>query len=98
VTIRGSRVTRRAFDVAIGVDAYGDHELLGIWRRPARLAGAEQWLPMLDELHFRGIDSIEFIAAGEYEGLAQAALIHWAQAKVRPGVEILVENSLRPED
>lgn len=98
VTIRGSRVTRRAFDVAVGVDAYGGQELLGIWRRPARLAGAEQWLPMLDELHYRGVSAVEFIASGGDEGLASAAQIHWPQAKVRPGVANLALNSLRPED
>jgi putative transposase len=92
---RGTRSTRRALDVAVAITAYGDYELLGIWRRPARVQGAARWSPMLDELNYRGISSIEFICASSSSELAEAAEQVFPQAKVRPGVEALMENSLR---
>jgi transposase-like protein len=92
---RGTRTTRRALDVAVAITAYGDYELLGIWRRPARVQGAARWSPMLDELNYRGITSIEFICCSGGAELAEAAEQVFPLAKVRPGVEALMENSLR---
>jgi hypothetical protein len=92
---RGTRSTRRSLDVAIAIDAYGDYELLGLWRRPARAQGATRWSPMLVELHYRGVAAVEFICCSAEAQLDDAAAAVFPLAKVRPGVEALVENSLR---
>ncbi len=91
----GTRTARRALDVAVAVDAYGDYELLGLWRRPNRAQGGERWSPMLDELHYRGISAIEFIYCAPDSKLAETAEQVFPLAKVRPGVDALIENSLR---
>jgi hypothetical protein len=51
---------------------------------------------MLEELNLRAISTVEFIYARDgADELADAAAEFWPAAKVRSGVEALVENSLR---
>jgi hypothetical protein len=93
---RGTRTTKRALDVAVGIDAYGDYELLGLWRRPSRSSqGPGRWAPMMDELHYRGISAIEFICTAGDEDLTDAADSVFPLAKVRHGVDALIQNTLR---
>jgi putative transposase len=102
---KGNRASRRSLDAAVSIDAYGDTELLGLWRSPRSLRGAAaarsaqvspRWSPMLEELLYRGITSVELIGAVSVDDdLAEAAAEVWPGVSVRPGAETLVENSLR---
>jgi putative transposase len=102
---KSARASRRSLDVAVAIDAYGDAELLGLWRSPrtprSASAGASaqvspRWSPMLEELLYRGIATVELIGAVNADDeLAEAAGEVWPGVRVRPGVETLVENALR---
>ena len=102
------RATKRTLDLAVAIDAYGEAELLGLWRSPKSSRpgsggvnadepqASPRWSPILEELLYRGVASVELISTlGGDGGLAEAAAEVWPGVQVRPGVEALVENALR---
>ncbi len=100
---KSARATKRSLDLAVAIDAYGEAELLGLWLSPrsSRVGSGDtpispRWSPVLEELLLRGVDSVELLYAASADGeLAEAAAETWPEAEIRPGVESLVENSLR---
>ena len=95
IKVRDTQVANRPVYVAIGVDLYGERDVLGLWIGPSGGEGAKQWMTMLTELKNRGLKDALIVCCDGLRGLPDAIRVTWPEATVQTCVVHMVRNSLR---
>jgi putative transposase len=86
-------VRNKAAHLAVGVDADGRKEVLGIWVETAE--GASFWLRVMNELKARGVEDVLIVVCDGLTGLPAAVTACWPAALVQTCIVHLVRASLR---
>ena len=86
-------VRNKAAHLAVGVDADGRKEVLGIWVETAE--GASFWLRVMNELKARGVEDVLIVVCDGLTGLPAAVTACWPAAIVQTCIVHLVRASLR---
>ena len=86
-------VRNKAAHLAVGVDADGRKEVLGIWVEATE--GAKFWTRVMGELKARGVDDVLIVVCDGLTGLPQAVTSVWPQAIVQTCIVHLTRASLR---
>lgn len=89
----GGTVRNKAAHLAVGVDAEGRKEVLGIWVETTE--GAKFWLRVMNELKARGIGDVLIAVCDGLTGLPEAINAVWPQTKVQTCIVHLIRASLR---
>ncbi len=87
------RIVNKAICLALGVNAHGHKELLGMW--VVANEGAKFWLSVLTELKNRGINDIFIACVDGLTGFPEAITGVFPKTKVQLCVVHLVRNSLK---
>ncbi len=95
IKVRDAQVANRPVYVAIGVNLYGERDVLGLWLGPTGGEGAKQWVNMLTELKNRGLADVLIVCCDGLKGLPDAIRVTWPEATVQTCVVHMVRNSLR---
>ncbi len=85
-------VLNKAADLAVGVDADGKQEVLGIW---VDTEGAKFWLWVMHELKARGVGDVLVVVCGGLTGLPAAVTACWPRTVVQTCIVHLTRASLR---
>lgn len=86
-------VVNKAAYLAVGIDADGFKDVLGIWVDTTE--GAKFWMRICNELRSRGVEDVIFVCCDGLSGLPDAIEAVWADAIVQTCVVHLVRASLR---
>ena len=86
-------VINKAAYLAVGIDADGFKDVLGIWIDATE--GATFWMQICNELKTRGIDDVIFVCCDGLTGLPDAIEAVWPDALVQTCIVHLVRASLR---
>jgi len=86
-------VRNRAAHLAVGVDADGKKEVLGIWVETTE--GAKFWLRVMNELKARGVDDVLIVVCDGLVGLPAAVTACWPDTLVQTCIVHLTRASLR---
>lgn len=89
----GGAVDNKAACLVTGVDADGFKHVLGIWLGTAE--GSRFWAGVLAELRNRGIKDVLFVCCDGLNGLPDAIVTTWANAKVQTCVIHLIRSSMK---
>jgi len=89
----GGSVKNKAAHLAVGVDADGRKEVLGIWVETTE--GAKFWLRVLNELKARGVEDVLIVVCDGLTGLPAAIEAVWPDALVQTCIVHLTRASLR---
>jgi putative transposase len=92
-TCQSGTVENRAAYVAVGLDAEGQKDVLGIWFD--RTEGAKFWTQVLSELRQRGVNDVIFICADGLKGLPEAAEASFPDAVFQTCIVHVIRNSIR---
>lgn len=87
------RVIKKTVYVALGVNAEGHKELLGLWI--AETEGAKFWLSVLTELQNRGVEDVLIACVDGLTGFPDAITTVYPQAQVQLCIVHQVRNSLK---
>ena len=87
------RVIKKTVYVALGVNAEGHKELLGLWI--AETEGAKFWLTVLTELQNRGVEDVLIACVDGLTGFPDAINTVFPQAQVQLCIVHQVRNSLK---
>jgi putative transposase len=86
-------VTNKAAHLAVGVDADGHKEVLGIWVETTE--GAKFWTRVMGELKARGVEDVLIVVCDGLTGLPAAITSVWPRAIVQTCIVHLIRASLR---
>lgn len=86
-------VRNKAAHLAVGVDAEGKKEVLGIWVEATE--GASFWTRVMGELKARGVEDVLIVVCDGLTGLPKAVTSVWPQAVVQTCIVHLTRASLR---
>ncbi len=86
-------VKNKAAHLAVGVNADGKKEVLGIWVEATE--GARFWTRVMGELKARGVEDVLVVVCDGLVGLPQAVTSVWPQAVVQTCIVHLTRASLR---
>lgn len=86
-------VSNRSAYIAVGVNADGEREVLGIWL--AKTEGAKFWLGIVTELKQRGVDDILICCCDGLKGLPEAVEAVYGKTIVQTCIVHLIRHSLR---
>jgi putative transposase len=86
-------VRNKCAHLAVGVDADGRKEVLGIWVEATE--GARFWTRVMGELKARGVEDVLVVVCDGLTGLPQAVTSVWPQAIVQTCIVHLTRASLR---
>lgn len=89
----GGSVKNKAAHLAVGVDADGKKEVLGIWVETTE--GAKFWMRVMSELKARGVDDVLIVVCDGLTGLPAAVTAVWPDTIVQTCIVHLVRASLR---
>jgi transposase-like protein len=95
VKIRDGVVTNRPVHLAIGIDAEGEKDVLGMWVAPSTGESSKFWLSVLAELKARGVLDVCIVCCDGLSGLPEAIGVVWPKACVQLCVVHLIRASLR---
>lgn len=87
------QVVNKAAYLAVGIDAEGFKDVLGIWIDTTE--GAKFWMQICNELKTRGVDDVIFVCCDGLTGLPDAIEAVWPDTLVQTCVVHLVRASLR---
>jgi putative transposase len=87
------RVMNKAFYLALGVNVYGQKELLGIW--VSQNEGAKFWLNVLTEIKNRGVEDILIACVDGLTGFPEAIQAVYPKTQVQLCIVHMIRNSLR---
>lgn len=95
VHVRGEngRVSQHTMYVAIGVNAQGRKELLGLWL--GETEGAKFWLSCLTDLKERGVEDMFIVCVDGLSGFPEAIRAAFPQTKVQLCIVHLVRAALK---
>lgn len=85
-------VTNKAVYLALGVQADGQRDVLGLWIEQTE--GAKFWLKVFNELKTRGCQDILIAVVDGLKGLAEAINTAYPQTTVQTCIVHLIRNSL----
>jgi transposase-like protein len=85
-------VKNKAVHLALGVDADGNREVLGIWIEPNE--GAKFWMRVMSELRDRGVEDILIAVVDGLKGFPEAVAAVFPQAQVQTCIVHLTRYSL----
>lgn len=92
--VRAEGVVRnKAAHLAVGIDADGRKEVLGIWVEAVE--GAKFWLRVMNELKARGVEDVLVVVCDGLTGLPAAIEAVWPAAIVQTCIVHLTRASLR---
>jgi hypothetical protein len=94
VKIRDGKVSNRPIYVAMGINAAGERDVLGMWVGTGG-ESCKHWAGYLTELANRGINDVMITACDGLPGLPEAIETTWPQATVQTCVVYLIRGSLR---
>jgi putative transposase len=86
-------VRNKAAHLAVGIDADGRKEVLGIWVEAVE--GAKFWLRVMNELKARGVEDVLVVVCDGLTGLPAAIEAVWPAAIVQTCIVHLTRASLR---
>lgn len=86
-------VVRKSMYLALGINADGEKELLGLWL--AETEGASFWLSVLTELQNRGVTDIFIACVDGLSGFPEAIEAAFPQTRVQLCMVHMVRNSVR---
>ncbi|MBA3524095.1 MAG: IS256 family transposase, partial [Geodermatophilaceae bacterium] len=86
-------VRNKAAHLAVGVDADGRKEVLGIWVETTE--GAKFWLRVMNEIKARGVEDVLIVVCDGLSGLPAAVTACWPQTLVQTCIVHLTRASLR---
>jgi len=86
-------VRNKAAHLAVGVDADGRKQVLGIWIETTE--GAKFWLRVMNELRARGVEDVLIVVCDGLTGLPAAIEAVWPDATVQTCIVHLTRASLR---
>lgn len=86
-------VRNKAAHLAVGVDADGKKEVLGIWVETNE--GAKFWLRVMNELKARGVQDVLIVVCDGLSGLPAAVTACWPDTIVQTCIVHLTRASLR---
>ena len=86
-------VRNKAAHLAVGVDADGKKEVLGIWVETTE--GAKFWLRVMNELKARGVEDVLVVVCDGLTGLPAAVTACWPRTIVQTCIVHLTRASLR---
>ena len=87
------RVIKKSMYLALGINASGEKELLGLWL--AETEGAKFWLSVLTDLQNRGLQEIFIACVDGLKGFPDAIEAVYPQARVQLCIVHMVRNSVR---
>lgn len=87
------QVINKAVYLALGVNAEGQKELLGMWL--CQQEGAKFWLAVLTELKNRGVEQVFIACVDGLTGFPEAIETVYPKAKVQLCIVHLIRNSLK---
>ncbi len=87
------RVIKKSMYLALGINAEGHKELLGMWL--SETEGAKFWLSVLTELQNRGVQDIIIAAVDGLTGFPEAINTVYPKAQVQLCIVHMVRNSLK---
>lgn len=86
-------VRNKAAHLAVGVDAEGKKEVLGIWLETTE--GAKFWLRVMNDLRSRGVEDVLIVVCDGLTGLPAAVEAVWSDAIVQTCIVHLTRASMR---
>ena len=89
----GQQVKNTAIYIALGINAEGHKELLGLWL--SENEGSRFWLGVLTELKNRGVEDILIACVDGLKGLPEAIQSVYPQTQVQLCIVYMVRNSLK---
>ena len=89
----GQQVKNKAIYIALGINAEGHKELLGLWL--SENEGSRFWLGVLTELKNRGVEDILIACVDGLKGLPEAIQSVYPQTQVQLCIVHMVRNSLK---
>lgn len=89
----GQQVKNTAIYIALGINAEGHKELLGLWL--SENEGSQFWLGVLTELKNRGVEDILIACVDGLKGLPEAIQSVYPQTQVQLCIVYMVRNSLK---
>lgn len=94
--VRDGQVANQPFYVALGVNAEGARDVLGIWagNEPGAGESAKFWLQILTELKNRGVEDIFYLVCDGLSGLPQAVNTVFERTIVQNCVIHMIRNSM----
>lgn len=88
----GGTVKNKAVYLALGIDAEGQKDVLGLWIEETE--GAKFWLRVFNELHNRGLEDILVAVVDGLRGFPEAIQAVFPQAQIQTCIVHLIRNSL----
>ena len=85
-------VSNKAVDLALGIQADGQRDVLGLWIEQTE--GAKFWLKVFNELKTRGVQDILIAVVDGLKGLAEAINTAYPKTAVQTCIVHLIRNSL----
>ena len=85
-------VKNKAVYLALGIDAAGNKEVLGMWIE--RTEGAKFWLKVFNELRNRGVNDVLIAVVDGLRGFPEAIEAVFPQAQIQTCIVHLIRNSL----
>lgn len=89
----GQQVKNKAIYIALGINAEGHKEPLGLWL--SENEGSRFWLGVLTELKNRGVEDILIACVDGLKGLPEAIQSVYPQTQVQLCIVHMVRNSLK---
>lgn len=88
----GGTVRNKAVYLALGMDAKGEKDVLGLWIEESE--GAKFWLRVFNELRNRGLEDILIAVVDGLRGFPEAIQAAFPQAQIQTCIVHLIRNSL----
>ena len=88
----GGTVKNKAVYLALGIDAQGQKDVLGMWIEETE--GAKFWLRVFNELHNRGLEDILVAVVDGLRGFPEAIEAVFPQAQIQTCIVHLIRNSM----
>lgn len=88
----GGMVKNKAVYLALGIDAHGHKDVLGMWIEESE--GAKFWLRVFNELRNRGLDDILVAVVDGLRGFPDAIQAAFPYAQIQTCIVHLIRNSL----
>ena len=86
-------IINKAIYVALGINIYGNKEVLGLWM--SKNEGAKYWLSVFTELKNRGVQDLLITCTDNLKGMNEALMAVYPQSKHQLCIVHQIRNSLK---
>lgn len=90
---QNNQIVSKAAYMAIGIDVYGNKDVLGIWL--GETESAKFWLNVLNEIRNRGVEDIFIICVDNLKGFSEAIGAAYPQAEVQKCIVHQIRNTMK---